>query len=88
MITLTEGQKLTFRTLNGQSVSGTVTDPTATVGALSAIAATRLGIAGPAEAINPANAEVLTPETPLSELPDADNAELVLAPSLTPAAHQ
>jgi hypothetical protein len=73
---------MSFRTIGGTRLRGTVSNPKASIGALAQQAARKLGLAGSFQILDPASQDVLRPDTPLNEL---DTEEVVLASELTPA---
>ena len=80
---LETGRRLTFRALGSDPVTGVVKNPQATLGTVAATAAARIGLAGTYECLTATN-EVLSPETPLGDLPD-EVTDITLASELTPA---
>jgi hypothetical protein len=73
---------LSFKTVQGEPISGIIKNPEATIGSLAPKIAQRLGIAGTFEVLD-ASSQTLSPQTRLADLPDG--AELTLASELTPA---
>jgi len=78
------GRKITFRALGRAPVTGVVRNPEALLGTVAAKVASRLGIAGSFEILDD-RSEVLSPQTPLKDLPEREEAEYTLASELTPA---
>ena len=73
-----------FRTLNGKPLTATIRNiEKKTLGAVAKSAAERLHLAGAFECLDPRSSEVISPESPLADLPDTE--EIVLASELTPA---
>ena len=77
-----ETKQLTFRTLDGKSLSGAVKNPDGQLGNTAARAAARLGVAGTFECLDPKN-QPISPETRLADLPEDE--EITLSSELTPA---
>ena len=76
-----EAQSLTFRTVGGRSFTGTVKNPSASVGSVASRLAARAGLAGTFELVDNKGL-TLDPSTRLEDLPDS---EITLASELTPA---